>query len=86
MILSWKRMEMQEKEFIANRLASMSYLDTPRHATQYYGEAEVMNIALMQLFNIIRPFKKDVIFSDSTVARQSLAKADAPPQQESYRN
>jgi len=38
-----------------------------------------MNIALMQLFNIIRPFKKAVIFSDSTAARQSLAKADAPP-------
>jgi hypothetical protein len=32
----------------------------------------------MQLFNIIRPFKKTAIFSDSTAARQSLAKADAP--------
>jgi hypothetical protein len=33
----------------------------------------------MQLFNTIEPFKKAVIFSDSTAARQSLAKADAPP-------
>jgi hypothetical protein len=38
-----------------------------------------MNIALMQLFNILGPFKKTVIFSDSTAARQSQAKADAPP-------
>jgi hypothetical protein len=45
-----------------------------------------MNIALMQLFNIIRPFKKAVIFNDSNAARQSLAKADAPPQKESDRN
>jgi predicted cobalt transporter CbtA len=38
-----------------------------------------MNIALMQLFNITGLIKKAVIFSDSTAARQSLAKADAPP-------
>jgi hypothetical protein len=29
-----------------------------------------MNIALIQLFNIIGPFKKAVIFSESTAARQ----------------
>jgi len=29
-----------------------------------------MNIALMQLFNIIEPFKKAVTFSESTAARQ----------------
>lgn len=38
-----------------------------------------MNTALMQLFNIIGPFKKAIKFSDSTAARQSLVKADAPP-------
>ena len=49
-----------------------------QHATHYDGEAEAMNFALMQLFNIIGQFKKAVIFSYSATARQSLAKADTP--------
>lgn len=55
------------------------YLALGKHATNSDEEPEAMNIAVRQLVSRIRSFRKAIIFSDSTAAIHSLAKADALP-------
>jgi hypothetical protein len=50
-----------------------------QHATHFDGEIEAMNTALIPLFGGIGSFEKDVIFSDSISAIQSVVKFDALP-------
>jgi hypothetical protein len=55
------------------------YLSLGQHATHFDGEIEAMNTALMQMFGRNGSFEKAVIFSDSSVAIQLIAKLDALP-------
>jgi hypothetical protein len=55
------------------------YLCLGKHATHFDGEMETKNTALMRLFGTNMSFEKAVIFSDSSAAKQSIAKFDALP-------
>jgi hypothetical protein len=54
-------------------------LSLGKHNIHLDGGIEAMNTAIMQLFSITGSFKRVVIFSDSIIAIQLIAKLDALP-------